>query len=208
MIISNLSQKGGVGKSSLSRTIAVELTRAGWDVLLADIDPSQRTVKNWSDKRRDTVDIEPKVKTQDFKVTSKALVLAGDFDLLVIDGAPHATQGTLDAAKVSDMVILPTGTSIDDLEPQIGLAAELVSNGVERERIWFVIFKTSSDAETRGAIDAIREYNFNVFDEAIAHKTSYSQALDRGYCLTETRVKSLNEKAGLLIKAVVKKITE
>ncbi|UZE94383.1 nucleotide-binding protein [Alkalimarinus alittae] len=42
-IISVLSHKGGVGKSSISRTLGVEFTRSGWDTLLADIDSSQIT---------------------------------------------------------------------------------------------------------------------------------------------------------------------
>nr|WP_307983502.1 ParA family protein [Yersinia pestis] len=48
MIISVVSQKGGVGKSSLARTLAVEFTRAGWRVLLADTDYGQATSNRWN----------------------------------------------------------------------------------------------------------------------------------------------------------------
>ena len=41
--IANLSQKGGVGKSTLSRAIAVEYARNEWDVKIADMDLKQST---------------------------------------------------------------------------------------------------------------------------------------------------------------------
>ena len=39
MIISLISQKGGVGKSALARLLAVEVTRVGWTVKIADGNP-------------------------------------------------------------------------------------------------------------------------------------------------------------------------
>ena len=43
MIISLISQKGGVGKSALARLLAVEVTKAGWTAKIADLDPAQGT---------------------------------------------------------------------------------------------------------------------------------------------------------------------
>ena len=37
MIISLISQKGGVGKSTLARLLAVEIAKAGWRVKIADL---------------------------------------------------------------------------------------------------------------------------------------------------------------------------
>ena len=42
-IIANLSQKGGGGKSTLARTLAVELTKQKKNVLLIDLDIQQKT---------------------------------------------------------------------------------------------------------------------------------------------------------------------
>jgi chromosome partitioning protein len=42
-IIAFISQKGGVGKSTLARALAVEATREGLKTLLADLDPGQQT---------------------------------------------------------------------------------------------------------------------------------------------------------------------
>lgn len=45
MIVSFISQKGGVGKSILSQALAAEATRAGIKTLLFDYDPKQATSK-------------------------------------------------------------------------------------------------------------------------------------------------------------------
>ena len=42
-IIACLSQKGGGGKSTLARTLAVELTKQKKNVLLVDLDIQQKT---------------------------------------------------------------------------------------------------------------------------------------------------------------------
>jgi len=42
-IIACLSQKGGCGKSTLARTLAVELTKQKKNVLLVDLDIQQKT---------------------------------------------------------------------------------------------------------------------------------------------------------------------
>jgi len=41
MILSLISQKGGVGKSALARLLAVEFAKAGWSVKIADLDAAQ-----------------------------------------------------------------------------------------------------------------------------------------------------------------------
>lgn len=206
MIISCVSQKGGVGKSSIARTIAVEFTRANWNVLLADIDSSQSTSKNWNEKRRNDAKIKPVVNCQNFSVTYKALNLASDFDLIVLDGAPHSTKGTLEAALQSELVILPTGTSIDDLETQIKLAAELIDSGVSINNIRFAVYASGSVSQAAEAIDTVRESGFDVFDDVIDFKLGYIKAFDEGFCATETRYKSLNAKAASLIQSINEKI--
>ena len=42
-IIAFISQKGGVGKSTLARALAVEASKQKLQVLLADCDPQQAT---------------------------------------------------------------------------------------------------------------------------------------------------------------------
>ena len=51
MIISFISQKGGVSRSTLARATAVEFARSGKKVHLADLDSQQQTSAKWSERR-------------------------------------------------------------------------------------------------------------------------------------------------------------
>jgi chromosome partitioning protein len=205
MLIAVVSQKGGVGKSSISRTLAVEFTRAGWSTLLADVDSSQITSNRWAEKRRKSKNIKPEIKTEVFSMSALAIEKSNQYDLTIIDGAPHATAGTLDASKAADLVIIPTGTSMDDLEPSILLANEL-ANSLNSEKIVFALFKTTSDAQIRESKETLNQFGYSVFDSVIAMKTGYIDAFDNGYCLTETKYKNLNERAKSLVQEVANKL--
>ncbi len=51
LIIGMVSQKGGVGKSTLARLVAREYAKASWNVKIADLDVSQGTSFNWQARR-------------------------------------------------------------------------------------------------------------------------------------------------------------
>ena len=48
LIVSFVSQKGGVEKSALARALAVAVAEGGMNVLLADLDPQQSTIAEWA----------------------------------------------------------------------------------------------------------------------------------------------------------------
>lgn len=64
-IIACLSQKGGGGKSTLSRALVVELTRQKLTVLLVDLDIQQKTSQEWSERRK-SQGIKPLINCQAF----------------------------------------------------------------------------------------------------------------------------------------------
>jgi chromosome partitioning protein len=123
LIISVVSQKGGVGKSTLARLIAREYAQAEWSVKIADLDISQGTSFNWQSRRLQH-GIEPVIAVERFGTVEHALKVAPHVDLLILDGPPHSTAGTLRIAQASDLVILPTGLSLDDMQPSVLLAHE------------------------------------------------------------------------------------
>jgi chromosome partitioning protein len=205
LIISVVAQKGGVGKSSVARTLAVEFTRAGWSVLLADIDTSQATANRWAEKRRNATGIEPQITTAIYATATLAIEASSNFQLTVIDGAPHATIGTADAAGASDLVIIPTGSSMDDLEPAVLLASELAKS-LDSRKIVFALYKTTSSAQARESRETLENYGFSVLPGEISVKTGYIEAFDKGFCATETKYDRLNEMAGILVQAVANRL--
>jgi chromosome partitioning protein len=51
VLVGLVSQKGGVGKSTLARLVAREYATAGWNVKIADLDTAQGTSFNWQARR-------------------------------------------------------------------------------------------------------------------------------------------------------------
>jgi chromosome partitioning protein len=93
-IIALISQKGGVGKSGLARLLAVEFTRAGWTVKIADLDTMQGTTTKWK-VRRDQAKVQPEIPVEKFATVERALREAEKYDLVLLDGPAHAEKGGL-----------------------------------------------------------------------------------------------------------------
>lgn len=203
LLIGLISQKGGVGKSTLARLIAREYARAGWNVKIADLDVSQATSFNWQGRRLQN-SVVPLVAVERFGTVEQALKIQGHYDLLVLDGAPHSTAATLKIAEACDVVILPTGLSLDDLEPSVLLAHELVKKGISRLKIAFALCRVGeSESEIGEAREYIAQGGYSVLDGAIPEKIAYRRAADEGRTLTETRFTSLNDRGDRLAQSVV-----
>ncbi|MFM1263651.1 ParA family protein [Yersinia enterocolitica] len=200
MMISCVGQKGGGSKSATARTLAVGFTDAGWKTHLADIDEKQQTSFKWCKRREDaglsTIDCAL------YRRVDTAVKVQDQFHLVIIDGRPAAESTSLDVAMESDLVIVSTGTTIDDLEPSLELARELVKKGIALEKIVFSVAKSPSDAEGVKAQETIRAWGFRVLNTVIPFKAGYGSALDAGRALFETSFKSLNATAKGMVEEI------
>lgn len=200
LVIAVLSQKGGVGKSTLSRLIARTYASAGWRVKIADFNTKQKTSVDWSALRM-SLSLQPEVPAEAF--TSIKLAMKQDYDLLIIDGRPDSDTTTLDAAKEANLVIIPCGDSLDDLKPQVMFAHELVARGVNRQKLLFVLNQVS---ETIISIADARQYvgsaGYPVAKIELPMKAGYKIAQNSGRALTETTFSTLNERAEALAQEI------
>ena len=196
-----LGQKGGAGKSTLSRLLAVEYARSEWNVLIADFDPLQSTSTKWNERRlknghAPVVDVTP------FNSIERVLRIDDSYDLIIFDSAPHATQKTMEIAGTVDLIVIPTGMTLDDLNPSIALANDLKRHGVTRDKIVFVLNHVgSSSAELSEAYETITDVGYICIGD-LPERTAYHRALDMGQSLTETPYETLNQKAGALAEAI------
>ena len=209
MIISLLNQKGGVGKSSLGRALAVEFARNKWAVHVADLDRAQQTFFKWAERRTES-GAKPPIDVALYADPKTALRAANDVDVLIVDGKAFADTHTLQIAEKSDLIIIPVGVAIDALEPSLKLAVEMVNKGIDREAIIFVVclVPDNGDKEAMKTRASIEAWNFEVVRGWIPVKPSYSQAMDKGLSFTETPFKSLSEKADKIIEQLFAKATE
>lgn len=195
LFIGVVSQKGGVGKSTIARMLGREYALAGWNVKIADLDIQQGTSFSWQARRLQR-GIEPAVAVERFGTVSQAVKAAGPYDIMVLDGPPHATMGTHQIAETSTLVVLPTGLALDDLEPTVLLAHEMVKKGVPAERIVIVFCRVGdSDAELAEARSYVLQAGYQHLRNVLPEKTGFRRASDEGRAPTETRFSSLNERA-------------
>lgn len=206
MIISLISQKGGVGKSALARLLAVEVARAGWTVKIADLDPAQGTSTKWK-ARRDQAELHPEVAVEKYRTVDRAIKEAARFDLMILDGPAHAEQGGRVMAQNSDLVLMPTGYSLDDMEPQIEAAYELEDAGVPSNRIFFCFCRAKgSDAEDRAARAYLEKARMNVLDPIFPELASIRQGHAEGRAASEVPFPKVQEKVVAVAQAIMNRL--
>src|SRR5215470_20084229 len=85
-IVGVVSQKGGVGKSTLCQLIAREAAAAGKQAKILDFDTKQMTSTEWVRARLER-DVEPEVQAEPVRNIDKALKQNRGYDIVVLDGA-------------------------------------------------------------------------------------------------------------------------
>ena len=113
----------------------------------------------------------------------------------------------MEIAQAANILILPTGVSLDDLEPTIKLAHELRKNKIPIERINIALSRIgNSNVELEEAKEYIASTGYHVLDGILLEKTAIRRAQDEGRAASETSFKSVNKKSDVLIQAVVDRI--
>jgi chromosome partitioning protein len=204
-IVGFISQKGGVGKSTLARGLSREAASNGLNVKLADLDTQQGTSVDWY-RRRLEHGANPIFSVESFKTASQALRLAQQFDLLLLDGPARASSATLEIAKAASLVVQPSGASVDDLRPAILVFHELVKAGIPKKRLIFALCRIATDAEEAETRAYIDEAGYQTLDGALPERASYRQASNAGLSITETRYPQLNQRADKLLQSMVDKL--
>ena len=201
-----VSQKGGAGKSTLARLFARELAQDGFTVKIADLDTQQTTCAEWARDRAEA-GIEPEIQVQAFGNLKTALAEAGRFDAYILDGRPHSSQQTLEIARASHLVVIPTGQTKDDLRPAVKLAHSVVDSGIVSARIAFALVKTTNSAVEIGAARTyLEQTDYTLLKGFLPVSTAYGIAHDAGKTVTETSYRSLNEKAEQLAQAMIDRL--
>lgn len=207
LIVGVISQKGGVGKSFVSRIIAREFATADWDVKIADLDISQGTTTNWK-RRRDMSGISPEISVEPFRTLEQALRKSEQYNLVILDAPPYSSALTLDIARRCHRVIIPTGLSLDDLEPAVLLAHEITSNGINPKNLTFLLSKVGdSQAEITDARNYITKARYRTLSGELPEKTLYRRATDVGKAATEVKHPSLRKKAEEVAQSLIDFIT-
>ncbi|WP_299085111.1 ParA family protein [uncultured Ruegeria sp.] len=207
MIISCISQKGGVGKSTLARLMAVEMARAGWSTLIADLDAAQGTSTTWHHKRQQA-EASPEVDVMRYRSVEKAVKDSDRYDLTILDGPAHAEKGGITMARHSNLILIPSGYSTDDLEPQVKVAYELEEAGVDPDKIRIALCRLKgSKKEGEGVRNYLRRARVNALDSELRELQVIRQAHMAGLAASETTHKGINQEAHQLAVEISQLLT-
>jgi chromosome partitioning protein len=112
--ISLIGQKGGTGKTTVALGLAVAAARAWYATAIVDLDP-QASAAKWKDRRTDENPAVVSAQAPRLKQTMET-ARSGGVDFVFVDTAGRKDDSALSAARCSDLVLIPTRTSILEIE--------------------------------------------------------------------------------------------
>lgn len=178
-IIAIIGQKGGTGKTTVALGLAVAAFRAGKMAAVIDVDP-QASAANWKDRRAED---DPAVVSAQVSRLKQTLEVAekGGAEVVIIDTAGRQDDSSLNAARVADLVLIPTRPNIVELETLpaasdvLRLAgsppALVVLNGIHPTA-------TKQAEEARGVVE--QSFGLSVAAVHLCQRTAYADAMTSG----------------------------
>jgi chromosome partitioning protein len=181
LVVSILAQKGGVGKSMLARSLAVQGLIDGRKTALIDADP-QGTVIAWGNRRR--IDAPAVMKLGESTIAGMLDELQSKgAEMVVIDTPPHAQPIINLASASSDLALVVTGVMPEDLE-QVGVVTDIVKS--LRKPAALVINKAPPRSQALTlARSALATFGLPICPTAITHLLTHPYASAEGLTAPE-----------------------
>ena len=179
--IALIGQKGGVGKTTLALGVAVAAAQAGHAVAVIDLDP-QASAAKWKDRRSED---NPAVISAQASRLSPALEAArgAGAEFAIIDSAGRSDDSAMAAARAADLILIPTRTSIVELEtlPQV---SDLLRVAGSIRRAFVVLNALHPSAGAAGIAEARQVleqmYGFRTCPIHLCQRSAYSEAMVSG----------------------------
>jgi chromosome partitioning protein len=175
------AQKGGAGKTTLARNLAVAAVQDGQRVLCLDLDPQQSLRQWWQGRDSDA----PMMLARDpmpRAIRDTLEAAQGRFDLVVIDTPPAAPAWLAETLRAADMALIPVRPSPDDLRAVGATIAALQAAGVP---FAFVMSQTPRAKITEEAARVLAQHG-RVAPINIAQRVIYAETGATGQGVTET----------------------
>lgn len=213
MTIAVMSQKGGVGKSTLVANLAVLFSKSGKRVLICDCDP-QATTYYWCQERAENTDVDHITCIQlTGDIRKQVEVMKSDYDVILIDTIGSAkVKSTISSLMCADIALSPIRpkrrdlATLEDLDELIHEQVEAINYNL---RTLFVISQCPSLPNQSGRIlaakDAVREFGFEPLDSIIYTRNCYDDSEEDGLSVVESSdQKAKNEIEGLFEELLAK----
>jgi chromosome partitioning protein len=189
MRIAVTNLKGGVGKTTITTNLAVELAHKGKKVCIVDTDLGQKSSMEWSGNRSEELLHIPVFGAIGKQLNKEIAKLNEEFDVVMIDGTPQISELAERTVLASDLLIIPISPSIYDLRAfesfyekveQINSVRE--EQGLRRVAVYVIINRVSEKTNLgKEIIDALGDYSdIKVFQTKLANRISYAESATQG----------------------------
>jgi chromosome partitioning protein len=191
LIISVLNQKGGVGKTTLSISLAAALAWRKLRVLLVDADP-QGSALDWVAVRgeKDTPFAAVGIPKPILHVEMPKM--AKNYDAIVIDGPPRIYDVARSAVNASNAVLIPVLPSQFDVwaaEETVKLLEECATYNKHLKAAFVINRKITNTAIGRDVVKALKQYPQPVLKTAICQRVAFAESA-RGRTVLELDAES------------------
>jgi chromosome partitioning protein len=188
MIIGIINQKGGVGKTTLSISLAHALTlkNPSESVILIDADPQQSSL-NWSEVREKDlpftiIGLAKKTLHRDLAPIIK------NYTHVIIDSPPRVTDLARSCIAASDIVIIPCTPSPYDIwasEETVNLVKEATIYKENLKYAFVINRKITNTAIGRDVSQILEKMEMNVFKSQISQRVVFAEAAVNGKTIFE-----------------------
>jgi len=179
-ILTIANRKGGAGKSTCAAHLAVSASRSDYKTIMIDLDP-QKTLENWWDKREEDEPYLTDSSSSDLEDKLKDLEKKG-FDLCIIDTPGDASVSSVNALRLSDLVLVPSKATPPHLSANGRTIAILKENN--KKFIFLVTQGVPTSNNPLKAISILSEFG-PVAPSAMTNRTSFANAMGMGGCAAD-----------------------
>lgn len=179
-----ISQKGGVGKTTLATALAVAADRDGKRVAVFDLDP-QASAAFWKDTRKAEAPAVIAIPPSRLQHVLKAAADTG-CDLAIIDAPPFAKDIAFEAAQRADFILIPTRPAVLDVMAMTK-TLELVSHYGKPSAV-VLTFCPIQGREIADTEAAVKQLGAAIAPVRIHNRVAYSRAQQTGLTAQEFEV--------------------
>jgi len=176
-----ISQKGGVGKTTLATALAVAAEREGKIAAVFDLDP-QASAAFWKDTRAADTPAVVAIPPARLQHVLKAAADTG-CDLAIIDAPPFAKDIAFEAAQHADFILIPTRPAVLDVMAMTK-TLELVAH-YGRPSAVVLTFCPIQGREIADTEEAVKQLGASIAPVRIHNRVAYSRAQQTGLTAQE-----------------------
>ena len=187
-IVTVAQQKGGSGKTTLAAHLAIAWVQKGLRVAIIDVDP-QGSLGEWFERREralgeDGVGLGFRT-ASGWGARRESRTLSRDYDVVVVDTAPHADREARSAMEIASLVVVPVQPTPTDL-----WATEATLELAEKERVGAVMVLNRVPPRARLTDEitaALGEFGAPLAAMRLGNRIAFAESIGKGRTVLETQ---------------------